>query len=265
MILCLDVGNTHLFGGVFSDEKLLLRFRCGVAAATSDEIGCFLRSVLRENELKWQDIKDIGMCSVVPQVDYSLRAACLKYFKREPFAIQAGIKTGLNIKYHNPSEVGADRIANAIAAVKLYPQKNIIVTDLGTATTFCAISKEKNYLGGTILPGLRLSMEALQAKTAKLPSVKIITPTHCLGRSTIDSIQSGLYYSHIGGIKEILQRLKKEAFNDEPCVVIGTGGFTALFDNANLFDCIAQDLVLKGIYQALLLNREGEQSTLTPP
>lgn len=121
----------------------------------------FLKSVLRENNCLPESIKQIGICSVVPQIDYSLRAACVKYFSIDPFLLQAGVKTGLNIKYRNPVEVGADRIANAIATTHLYPNQNVIVIDFGTATTICVISAQKAYMGGAILPGVRLSVDAL--------------------------------------------------------------------------------------------------------
>ena len=133
MILCIDVGNSHIYGGVFDEDEIKLRFRHTSKVSTSDELGIFLKSVLRENNCSPEKIKKIGICSVVPQLDYSLRSACVKYFSSEPFLLQAGVKTGLNIKYRNPLEVGADRIANAIAATHSYPNQNIIVIDFGTA------------------------------------------------------------------------------------------------------------------------------------
>src|SRR4051812_38031978 len=125
MILCLDVGNTQLYGGVFAGEKIQLRFRYPTQrGTTSDQAGIFLKNVLRENSIDFTAIKQIAICSVVPHMDYSLRSACIKYFNIDPFMLQAGVKTGLKIKYRNPLEVGADRIANAIAANKQFPQKN---------------------------------------------------------------------------------------------------------------------------------------------
>src|SRR5438045_3460366 len=126
MMLCIDVGNSNIYGGVFSDQDFGLKFRQSSKASTSDELGIFLKTVLRENHCLPESISDIAICSVVPQIDYSLRSACLKYFSIDPFFLQAGVKTGLNIKYRNPMEVGADRIANAIAALGNYPGKNMI-------------------------------------------------------------------------------------------------------------------------------------------
>lgn len=255
MILALDVGNSQIYGGVFENDKMLLSFRRNSKqGSSSDEVGVFLRSVLRENDIKPKDVKHIAICSVVPDVIFSLRGACKKYFDIEPFLLQAGVKTGLKIKYRNPVEVGADRIANAIAATQLYPKKNLIIVDLGTATTFCAISKEKDYLGGSIVAGLKISMESLESKTAKLPAVEILSMKEALGRGTIESIQSGLYFGHVGIIKELCSRFKKECFEDEKALVIGTGGFAYLFEKEKVFDAIVPDLVLQGLITALKAN-----------
>jgi type III pantothenate kinase len=255
MILALDVGNSQIYGGVFEKEKMLLSFRRNSKqGSSSDEIGVFLRTVLRENNLDPAMVKHIAFCSVVPDVIYSLRGACKKYFDINPFVLQAGVKTGLKIKYRNPLEVGADRIANAIAATSLYPNRNLIVVDLGTATTFCAISKDKDYLGGSIVAGLKLSMDSLEAKTAKLPSVEIMPMSEALGRSTVESIQSGLYYGHVGIIKELSERISKECFAGDKPFVIGTGGFSHLFEKEKIFDAAMPDLVLKGLLTALKMN-----------
>ena len=254
MMLCIDVGNSHIYGGVFEHDEIKLRFRHSSKVSTSDELGIFLKSVLRENNCDPEDIKSIGICSVVPQIDYSLRSACVKYFSSEPFFLQAGVKTGLNIKYRNPVEVGADRIANAIAATHNYPNQNLIVVDFGTATTFCVITAQKAYLGGAILPGVRLSAEALSKNTARLPAVEILKPNHVIGRSTIESIQSGVYYAVLGACRELIQRIHNEVFAEQESLVLATGGFASLFDNQNLYDHLIPDLVLQGIRQAALMN-----------
>lgn len=254
MILCIDVGNSHIYGGVFNGDEIKLRFRHTSKVSTSDELGIFLKSVLRENDCSPQRIKRIGICSVVPQVDYSLRSACVKYFSTEPFMLQAGVKTGLNIKYRNPIEVGADRIANAIAATHIYPDQNIIIIDFGTATTFCAITAKKMYLGGSILPGVRLSADALSKNTAKLPSVEIIKPEQVVGRSTIESIQSGVYYGVLGACRELIQRITQDAFAGQKVMVLATGGFASLFEKFGLYDQLVPDLVLQGVRLSLLMN-----------
>ncbi|HAG90705.1 MAG TPA: pantothenate kinase, partial [Bdellovibrionales bacterium] len=137
MILCLDVGNSQIYGGVFKGEDIVLRFRKSSRnGQSSDETGVFLRSVLKENGLDPESVEKIAICTVVPESLHSLKNASRKYFGGEPFVLQAGVKTGLKIKYKNPLEVGADRIANAIAASQLFPNRNIIIIDFGTATTF---------------------------------------------------------------------------------------------------------------------------------
>lgn len=256
MILCLDIGNSQMYGGVFNGEKIQVRFRYNSQlGSTSDQLGVFLRSVLRENAIDMDAIKQIAICSVVPHMDYSLRSACVKYFNIEPFLLQAGKKTGLKIKYRNPLEVGSDRISNAIAAMHLFPNKNLIIADFGTATTLCAISSEKEYLGGVILAGMRLSMEALEKNTAKLSPVEIITPKAVLGRSTSEGIQIGLYYSQLATIKALSKDIKAEYWPQQKSLLIGTGGFSHLFTETKIFDAILPDLVLHGLRLALGMNQ----------
>ncbi|HHS8494071.1 TPA: type III pantothenate kinase, partial [Legionella anisa] len=149
---------------------------------------------------------------------------------------------------------GADRIANAIAATHLYPNQNVIIIDFGTATTFCVISAQKVYMGGAILPGVRLSVDALSKNTAKLPAVEIIKIENSVGRSTIESIQSGVYYGAIGACRELIQRLNREAFDAENALVLATGGFASLFEKQEIYDRLVPDLVLQGIRLAALMN-----------
>lgn len=255
MMLCIDVGNSHIYGGVFSKgEDICLRFRHTSKVSTSDEVGIFLKAVLRENNCAPEDIRKISICSVVPQVDHSLRSACLKYFSIDPFFLQAGVKTGLNIKYRNPGDVGADRIANAIAATHRFPAKNLIIIDFGTATTFCVVNAEKAYLGGAILPGIRLAVDALSSNTAKLPAVEIIKMEQVVGRSTIESIQSGVFYGAIGACRELIERIKQESFDTQDVLVLATGGFATLFDKQSIYDHHLPDLVLEGVRIAAEMN-----------
>lgn len=257
MILCLDVGNSQIFGGVFENDKIKLRFRkISTQGASSDEYGLFLKSVLRENGLDPKQIKQIAICSVVPDLVHSLKNCCKKYFNLNPFILQPGVKSGLKIKYKNPVEVGADRIANAIAATQIHKNKNLIVIDFGTATTLCAITKKQEYLGGVILAGLKISMEALETRTAKLPKVEIVKTEDVLGRSTVESIQIGLFHGHYASCKYLTEQLKKQYFKGEDVIVIGTGGFSTMFEDTDLFDQIAPDLVLQGMHVALKNNAD---------
>ena len=256
MILALDVGNTQIYGGLVKDNKVIFQFRrASKSGASSDEIGVFLRMVLRENGFNPDGIEKIAICSVVPQDNHSLTNACMKYFKKSPFFLDATVKTGLKNHYDNPQEVGADRIANAIAAVKLHPNKDLIVIDLGTATTFCAITKDKEYKGGVILAGLRLSNDALGSRAAKLSNVEIKKCETTLGKNTIKSMQSGLYFGHLGAMREIIKGLSAECFNGAKPIVIGTGGFSSMFEDTDIFDEIEPDLVLNGLLEGLRINQ----------
>lgn len=255
MDLCLDVGNSQIFGGLFDGDELKVSFRrTSQLRSSSDEFGVFFRSVLRENGVDPDRIGRIAICCVVPDLLYSLRACCQKYFSLEPVVLRPGIRTGLKIRYEDPKEVGADRIADSVGATVLFPGRNVIVVDFGTATTLCATSGNKEFLGGNILPGVRLSMEALADRTAQLPAVEILPPKRAVGRSTIESIQSGLYWSNVGMVREIVSRISAEEFADDPPIVIGTGGFAQLFSREELFDEVVPDLILIGLKEIVRLN-----------
>ncbi len=260
MLLCLDVGNTQIHGGVFEGNTLRCQFRKTThPVGSSDEFGVFLRSVLRENGIDPSLVEKVAICSVVPVVAYPLRAAAIKYFGREPFILQAGVKTGLRVKYRNPLEVGADRIANAIAATQRHPGRDCIVVDCGTATTFDVVTSAGDYLGGAILPGVGLSAESLSSKTARLPSVEITRPEVALGRSSAESIQSGLYFGHVGAIRELSRELIREAFPNSKPVIVATGGFSRMLNDEKLFDEVVPELVLFGLKYAEQLNRETDK------
>lgn len=256
MLLCLDIGNSQIYGGIFDDGNLLLRFRYdSKQASTSDQLGIFLRNVLRENNINPKTINDVAVASVVPNLDYSVRAACLKYFDCKPFMLTSTANTGLTIQYLQPEQMGADRLACAIAGATHFEGKDLIIVDLGTATTFDVVDAKKAYWGGVILAGIRLSMEALQSNTAKLSSVEIVRPKHVIGRATKTSIQSGLFYGQTGMIRELTERISQEAFNGVRPYIIGTGGFAYLFEQEQLFDVIMPDLILDGLRFAYDLNK----------
>ncbi len=257
MLLCLDVGNTQIHGGLFDGDTLRCQFRKSThPLGSSDELGVFFLAVLRESGADPAAVERVAICSVVPPAAYALRSACLKYFHREPFVLQAGVKTGLRVRYRNPHEVGADRIANAIAATQRHPGRDLIVVDCGTATTFDVVTAAGDYLGGVILPGVGISAEMLASRTARLPAVEIARPEAILGRSTIESIQSGLYHGHTGAIRHLTGELTREALGGMKPVIIGTGGFARMFEPEKLFDEIVPELVLFGLKRAEQLNRE---------
>ena len=253
MDLCLDVGNSHVVAGVYLRGELQATFRYPTiqTLVTSDQLGVFLLQALRERDLDPQAVTRIGLCSVVPSLDYSIMSACQKYFHQSAFVVKAGVKTGLNIRVQHPQEVGADRIASAVGAIGQLPDKNLIVIDLGTATTFCAISKQKDYYAGPIVAGLRLSMSALQQHAALLPAANIIRCERAMGKNTEENIQSGLFFGHLEMIKGIVTRLKQEVFSDQSVMIVGTGGFVGLFEEEAIFDSTIQDLVLQGIVTLL--------------
>ena len=254
MILCLDLGNTHLFGGVFKEDKLVLRFRYPATAThTSDQLGLFFKQVLSENQLDPKAIKTIVLCSVVPSMDYSITSACIKYLHITPLYLKSGIKTGVRLAVKQPLEVGADRIATTTAAIHQFPNRNIILVDFGTATTVSVISKEAAFIGGTIMPGFKTAMHALSQHANQLPTVDITQAKAALGKCTQTNIQAGLYFGQLGAIREIVSQITKETF-DEPPVLIGTGGFAHLFKDADLFDILLPDLVLHGLYQISIKN-----------
>lgn len=259
MLLTVDVGNTTIQCGLFEDEKLALQFRRSTnPRLSSDELGLFFRDVLALNNFDYKAVERIACCSVVPAINHSLSNCFRKYFFKEALFIQAGIKTGLKIKYANPREIGADRIAGAIGAVHAAASsggaKNLIVVDMGTATTVDVITKNNEYLGGAILPGAAMSVHALSEGTAQLPSVEVVQPKNVCGSSTIEAIQSGVFYGQAGAVRELVSKMEESVFGGERAFVIGTGGFSRSFESAGLFDLVLPDLVLQGLKVALDMN-----------
>jgi len=261
MLLCLDTGNSQIHGGVFEAGVLRAQFRKSThPLGSSDELGVFFTAVLRAQGIEPTAVRRVALCSVVPAALHALRGASLQYFGQEPFVLQAGVKTGLRIRYRSPQEVGSDRIANAIGATHLHPGRDLVVVDCGTATTFDVVSGSGDYLGGVIMPGVGISAETLAARTAKLPRVEIVRPESALGRSTVESIQSGLYHGHVGAVRHLLEVLADECFPSTRPLVLGTGGFARMFADAALFDEIRPELVLLGLQRALELNASGPGS-----
>jgi type III pantothenate kinase len=256
VLLCLDIGNTQIHGGAYDGDRLLCQFRKSTQPlGSTDELGIFFVSVLRENRVDPALVDRVAICSVVPAALHPIRGASKQYFGQEPFVLQAGVKTGLKIRYRNPQEVGADRIAGSMAAALRHPGKNLIVVDCGTATTFDVVTSAGDYMGGVIVPGVGVSAETLASKTAKLPRVEIARPESILGRTTVESIQSGLYHGHTGAIRHIVAGLTREVFGGEKPQVVATGGFARMLDEDSLFDDIVPELVLLGLKHAESLNR----------
>lgn len=227
MLLVIDVGNTNTVLGVYEGKKLLAIWRMGTdKEKTSDEFGMFFVTLFNHEKLDMEQVEAVIIASVVPPIMYSLEHAIKKYFKLAPLLVGPGIKTGMNIKYENPREVGSDRIVNAVAALELYGGPLIIV-DFGTATTFCAISSKGEYLGGVICPGIKISAEALFQRAAKLPRIELSKPEEVIGRNTVNSMQSGIVFGYVGQVDYLVRRIKKEMKEDN-IKVVATGGLARL-------------------------------------
>lgn len=255
MVLTFDIGNSHICGGIFIDNELLLQFRYdSKQIGTSDELGVFIRSVLRENGIDYNKIVKIGVASVVPSIDYTMRAACIKYLNHTPLFLKPGIKTGIQIKTNHPNEVGADLIAGSIAAKTLYPQQELLIFDLGTATTCCYVNKAGEFVGAAFAPGIKLMMDALHSNTAKLLSIDIAKPIAAIGKDTKTAIQSGIYYASLGLMEQLIKQTISENHIAGQLTIIGTGGFSHMYSDCKIFDHLVPELVLLGIKQMLELN-----------
>lgn len=258
MLLTIDVGNTHIMLGIYKKEDILVYWRLPTREdSTEDELGMVVKNLLHNSRLSLKDINAIAISSVVPPLMYSLERMATKYFKVIPLVIGPGIKTGLNIITDNPREVGADRIVNAVAAYNLYGGPLIIV-DFGTATTFCGVSEDGDYLGGVIAPGIGISLEALFEKAAKLPRVEIVRPDRVIGKDTVSSMQSGIIFGFVGQVDEIVRRMKAE-FRQEP-LVIATGGFASLIaSESDTINKVNTLLTLEGLRAIHNMNIRGSE------
>lgn len=245
MLIVIDVGNTNIVVGAFEEDNLVKSWRMSTDYnKSSDEFGLMLANLLTYNKIDIDKIKSVVISSVVPQVMFSLERAVKRYLKNEPMIISSNIKTGINIKYDNPKEVGADRIVNAVAVHKYYPG-NAIIIDFGTATTFCALDKDANYLGGVICPGIKISLDALISRTAKLPKIEIVKPEKIIGTNTVESMQAGMVYGYAGQVENIVQLMKEQMGE---ATVIATGGIASLISKAtDVIDILDSHLTLKGL------------------
>ena len=222
MLLCIDTGNTQTVIGLFDDARLADHWRIAtIAERTADEMALMIQQFLGFHGFSFEDqIDGVAVSSGVPRVTVELREMTHRYFGFEALVLEPGVRTGMPILYDNPKEVGADRIANAVAAYDQYGGPSIVV-DFGTANTIEAISEQGEYLGGAIFPGIEISMDALFARAAALRRVELVAPRNVIGKSTVESIQSGTVYGFSGQIDALVERFQKELGQ---CTVIATGG-----------------------------------------
>ena len=259
MILLIDVGNTNVTIGACEGNEIKASWRMTTNKdQTSDEIGVTLRNFLTYNEIDIANIEGTIISSVVPPIMYSLTHAVRKYIGTEPIIVKSTSKMGLTIKVDNPKEVGADRLVNAVAAIKKY-KAPLIIVDFGTATTFCTINKDKEYLGGVILPGVKISLNALVEKTAKLPRIEIAKPESIIGTNTVSSMQAGMYYGYAGSVDNIVTKIKEELGED--ATVIATGGLARMIaKEAKTIDTIDSELTLEGLKIIYDNETEGKEN-----
>lgn len=247
MIFVMDIGNTNIKAAVFDGKNLLKRWRCVTEPSmTSDQYGIIMADLFRYHGLDMRAIEGIMISSVVPTINFTIEHMCGDYFGMEPRFLVPGMKTGLNIKYENPRELGSDRIANAVAVSTLYGGPSIFI-DFGTATTYGVISEKHEFLGGAIGPGLRMMNRAIASGTAKLPSIELVMPQKVIGRTTVSNIQSGILYGYIGSVEKIVGGMKSE-ISCPQAKVIATGGMAHMVkNNSDVIDIINPDLTLTGL------------------
>ena len=248
MILTLDIGNTNIKTALFDGKEMVKYWRLSTNITnTSDEYGITIMNLFRHGGVDAKDVEGIVISSVVPTINFTIEHMCLNYFGITPTFIAPGVKTGINIRYENPRELGSDRIANAVAAYDEYGGgKPVIFIDFGTATTFGVVDEHGAFLGGAIFPGIKLASEALVSGTAKLPRFALAQPEHVIGRTTLPNLQSGKFYGYVGMVTNLVQQMKKELGKD--AVVVATGGMAVLIaEEAKVIDKLDGLLTLKGL------------------
>jgi type III pantothenate kinase len=266
MLLAFDVGNTNIVLGVFRDGKLIQNWRMEtISHRSADEYGMIVNQLFEFEGLRISDVKDVIISTVVPSVLYTLQHMAQKYFGKHALVIGPGIKTGLKVIYDDPTQVGADRIVNAVAALNKYGGPLVII-DLGTATTFCAVTADWRYLGGSIAPGLKISSDALFEKTAKLPRIELEEPATAICKNTIESMQSGLIFGHQGLISYLTERIKAELAeldgSGKPVQVVATGGIANLLEGGlDCIDIVDKMLTLDGLHYIYGKNKKLHATT----
>ncbi|MGI6316327.1 MAG: type III pantothenate kinase [Christensenellales bacterium] len=251
MILTMDAGNTSIKLGIYDDNGHMRQYgRISTDInKTSDEYGLTMLSVFQYAHIDPVSVKGVIYSSVVPSLNVTLENMCHTFFHLNPFCVGPGMKTGMAIKYDNSRELGADRICTAVAAYEKYGGPCVVI-DFGTATTFGAISDTGDFLGGAIMPGVKVSLQGLITGTARLPNIEIKKPNHVIGKNTVENMQSGLLYGYTGAVETLIKRIKKEmGYVPKKIKVIATGGLARVmvFDN-QIIDTIDSYLTIDGLY-----------------
>lgn len=253
MLLALDIGNTNIVVGVFEAERLLHSWRLStLRQRTADEMGMWLIQLFQHRGLRTEQVDGVVVASVVPTLTRPTTEMARAYFGREALVVDGALETGMPVLYENPAEVGADRIVNGVAAYARYGRtadgtpRPLIVVDFGTATTFDAISERGEYLGGVISPGVNISADALFQRAARLPRVDVRKPPTVIGRTTVGSMQSGLFYGYVGLVEGIVQRMRRELNDTAACVA--TGGLAEMIaPETPAIEVVDRDLTLLGM------------------
>lgn len=256
MLLAFDVGNTKTAIGLYADGKWRSTWRVTTHLDyLTDEYYVLLKSLLEERKITLADIEGSVIASVVPPLTATFLELTERMLGKPAVVVGPDIETGIHVRIDNPAETGADRIANTVAVHELYGGPAIVL-DLGTATTFDVVSKEGDYLGGAIAPGLGISAEALVRRTARLPKVELEPPSRAVGKNTVAAMQSGLVWGYVGLVRELVERLKAEV--DGAPKVIATGGMAQILAEwTQVIDVVNPDLTLEGIRILYDLNRSG--------
>lgn len=246
MLLAIDIGNTNLVIGCFRDDKILFKARIATdRTRTSDQYGVEIKSMLEAYGVQLSDIEDCIISSVVPPVFNSVRTGVIKIIGKQPMVVGPGLKTGLNIHVDVPSQVGSDRIVIAVAALAEY-KAPLLLLDLGTATTIEAVEPDNVYMGGVIIPGVRVSLEALTSRAAQLPGISLDQPKQVIGKNTVDCMRSGMMYGTAAMIDGLVERMEEEL--GHRCTLIATGGLAQFITPLCKRDIILEkDLLLKGL------------------
>ena len=255
MDLVIDIGNSTIKFGLFSTRTLLSVFEINTNNGLKlEDFSSLFHKNIYEKNYKSREITRAICSSVVPEMNFLIKAVIRQYFDIETWFLQSDILSDIKINCKPEKNVGADRIAAATGAASIMPGKNLIVVDMGTVTARDAVIAGKEFAGGTIIPGLSLSAQALASGTAKLPSIKIERPAKVYGTTTGEAILSGIYYGQAGAIKEICRMFQKEIFNKKKSYIIATGGTANLFEGTELFDVFIPELVLIGLQKILEQN-----------